>query len=71
MRHRRRGLRAALLVAISLVTACHSRPDVAYQVPEDSVPVEVANHNWSDVVIYVVRDGFQSRLGVAGAASAT
>jgi hypothetical protein len=72
MRHRRRGrLRAALLVAVSLVTACHSRPDVAYQVPEDSVPVEVANHNWSDVVIYVVRDGYQSRLGVATAASAT
>ena len=72
MRHRRRGhLRAALLVAVSLVASCHAHTDLVYQVPDDSVPVEVANHNWSDVVVYVVRDGYQSRLGVATAASAT
>lgn len=61
----------ALLTAGGLLAACHSRPDPVAEGPADGVPLEISNHNWSDVVIYVVRDGFQSRLGVAGAASAT
>jgi hypothetical protein len=61
----------ALLVAGCLLTACHSRPDPVAEGPADGVPLEISNHNWSDVVIYVVQDGFQSRLGVAAAASAT
>jgi hypothetical protein len=61
----------ALLVAGCLFTACHSRPGLAPEGPADGVPIQISNHNWSDVVIYVVRDGFQSRLGVAAAASAT
>jgi hypothetical protein len=61
----------ALLVAGCLLAGCHSRPEPGPDGPADGVPLEISNHNWSDVVIYVVRDGFQSRLGVAGAASAT
>lgn len=61
----------ALLVAGCLLTACHSRPEPVAEGPADGVQLQIANHNWSDVVIYVVRDGFQSRLGVAAAASAT
>ena len=61
----------ALLLVVSLVTACHSRPDLESQGPADGVPIEISNHNWSDVIIYVVRDGYQSRLGVATAASAS
>ena len=69
---RRRGrVLPALLVAGFLLTSCHSRPEPVPEGPADGVPLEIANHNWSDVVIYVVRDGFQSRLGVASAASAT
>jgi predicted small secreted protein len=69
---RRSGhLVAALLLVASLVTACHSRSDFSSQTPADGVPLEIANHNWSDVVIYIVRDGQRSRLGVATAASAT
>jgi hypothetical protein len=61
----------ALLVVGCLLTACHARPEPVPEGPADGVPLEISNHNWSDVVIYVVRDGFQSRLGVASAASAT
>lgn len=75
---RRRGRLSAAIVyarcvvgAGWLLAACHSRPDLVSQAPADGVPIEIANHNWSDVVIYVVQDGYQSRLGVATAASAT
>jgi hypothetical protein len=68
---RRGRVPPALLVAGCLLAACHSRTGPPPESPADAVPLEIANHNWSDVVIYVVREGFQSRLGVAAAASAT
>ena len=41
----------------------------------DSVPrfidVQIDNHNWSDVVIYVVHGGMRTRLGTAGTAKST
>jgi hypothetical protein len=61
----------ALLVAAGCLLGCHSRSSPVTSEPADGVPLQIANHNWSDVVIYVVRDGFQSRLGVAAAATAT
>ena len=33
------------------------------------VPLEIANHNWLDVIIYVVRDGQPTRIGIAHASS--
>lgn len=73
MRRGRRGggVLPALLVVGCLFTACHSRPGPVPEGTADEVPLQIANHNWSDVVIYVVRDGFQQRLGVAAAAGAT
>ena len=68
---RGRVLPALLVAAGCLFAACHSRPSSVPQGPVDGVPLQISNHNWSDVVIYVVRDGFQSRLGVAAAATAT
>jgi hypothetical protein len=35
----------------------------------ESVPLSVDNHNWLDVVIYVVHDGQRTRLGLATASS--
>jgi hypothetical protein len=80
-------LLAVLLVAAPLGTACHSRspsasssaspvpasalPVPATDDPDTAVALEIANHNWSDVVIYVLRDGQPSRIGIATAASAT
>jgi hypothetical protein len=75
-------LLAVLLVAAPLGTACHSRSpsasSAASPVPTtdgpdtaSAVALEIANHNWSDVIIYVLRDGQPSRIGIATAASAT
>jgi hypothetical protein len=30
------------------------------------VPVQVVNHHWLDVTVYVIHDGQRTRLGVAG-----
>lgn len=68
---RGRVLPALLVAAGCLLAACHSRAGAVPDEPVDGVPLQISNHNWSDVVIYVVRDGFQSRLGVAAAATAT
>jgi hypothetical protein len=76
MRKARSGWRglAALLVAASLETACLHQPGTSASpdIADDStsgVPIQIANHNWSDVIIYVLRDGQPSRLGIATAAS--
>jgi hypothetical protein len=61
-----------LLLGLAAVPACHHAkhddrptPDTA---PVD-VPLEVENHNWLDVVIYVLHDGERSRVGIANASS--
>ena len=61
-----------LLLGVGAVSACHhakqedrATPDTA---PVD-VPLEVDNHNWLDVVIYVLHDGDRSRVGIANASS--
>jgi len=79
-------LPAALLLVAPLGIACHSHsqsassssiatPALASVVrAADSnavVSLQIANHNWSDVIIYVLRDGQPSRIGVATAASST
>jgi hypothetical protein len=72
---RSRGRRLAVLLATApLGAACHSwsgssPPAALAYGPADSVSLQVANHNWSDVVIYVLRDGQPSRIGIATAAS--
>lgn len=69
-------LLAVLLVAAPLGAACHSPSSAASPGPlaadsnaDAHVSLEIANHNWSDVIIYVLRDGQPSRLGIATAAS--
>jgi hypothetical protein len=63
--------------AFGLVTACisacaHSTPVKGYEepAPMSSGPVvlEVENHNWADVVLYVVHDGVQTRFTQVAAA---
>ena len=73
MRRYRLGRLPAALLSLALVAGCHSRPDAPSpaQPPAEGVSLEIANHNWSDVVIYVMRDGQPSRVGIATAASAT
>lgn len=62
-----------LLLALPLAgTACHhTATGHAHPIPEGppDVPLEIANHNWLDVIIYVVRDGQPVRVGIANASS--
>jgi len=75
----RRTTLASYFVVSSLVLACAGhRPTTAASLadsPPDSValapePVvlEVENHNWADVVLYVVHDGVQTRFTQVAAA---
>jgi hypothetical protein len=64
-----------LLVAFPLAgPACHHAAPEPAAGPEPTgraadVPLEIANHNWLDVIIYVVRDGQPMRVGIANATS--
>jgi hypothetical protein len=59
------------LVALPLSACHHAAPGRAHPAPEGTtdVPLEIANHNWLDVIIYVVRDGQSTRVGIASASS--
>ena len=69
MPHQARSASAVLLALLLL--ACSSRhPAAGTSPPADSqVTIEVENHNWSDVVVYVVRGGQRSRLGLVSSLS--
>jgi hypothetical protein len=64
--------RTAIPVLALLLSACFlfnqgkkaaPAPDVA--VPEGEVALNVTNHNYLDVVVYVLHDGLQTRIGTA------
>jgi len=67
--------RLLLLVAFPLAgPACHhaARDTTGPPAPSDrtaDIPLEIANHNWLDVIVYVVRDGQPTRVGIANASS--
>lgn len=68
----RRSVFASYIISASLLAACGGR----HQAKEDPTPatlpdpivLEVENHNWADVVLYVLHDGVQSRLTQVAAA---
>jgi hypothetical protein len=65
--------RLLLAVALPLAgPACHHGAHPTAPAPSDGspdIPLEVANHNWLDVIVYVVRDGQPTRVGIASASS--
>ena len=73
---RRRTALASCLIATSLFLACTGRhpvtADSLAEAPESIAPepvvLEVENHNWADVVLYVVHDGVQTRFTQVAAA---
>jgi len=75
MRHFLRGCCRAVLPLAVLPLAgpgCHragSGPGGQPPPADAAVPLEIANHNWLDVTIYVVRDGQPMRVGIANASS--
>jgi hypothetical protein len=71
--------RAALAVCVSLLsllvaTACRTAHSGAGQAPVAAlgeVTIDIVNHHWLDVVVYVVHDGRRDRLGTATATTTT
>jgi len=67
------GFAARISVAL-LLAACAGRNRVAQAAdeppppPAEPVVLDVENHNWADVVLYVIHDGRQSRLTQVSAA---
>ena len=58
--------RVALVVGTSGCLVFHrgtADPRPAFDVPEGEIALNVTNHNYLDVVIYVVHDGQQTRVG--------
>ena len=68
----RRTILASCFIAAALLTACARRHSIAEEpTPEpepDHVVLEVENHNWADVVLYVVHDGVHTRFAQVAAA---
>jgi len=61
-----------LLVGFAAGAGCHHAPHADQPEPATApvdVPLEVDNHNWLDVVIYVLHDGERSLVGIANASS--
>jgi hypothetical protein len=68
----RRTTLASCLFAATLLAACARGRTIpeppALVAPPDPVVLEVENHNWADVVLYVVHDGVQTRFAQVAAA---
>jgi hypothetical protein len=64
----RRTILASSLLAAAVLSACARRQPIAEEPvpvpppPVDAVVLEVENHNWADVVLYVVHDGKHTRF---------
>jgi hypothetical protein len=64
----RRTILASSLLAAAVLSACARRQPIAAEPvpvpppPADAVVLEVENHNWADVVLYVVHDGVHTRF---------
>ena len=70
--------RATALLLPVAATACflfnrgHSVDESAIvDVPESEIALNVTNHNYLDVVVYVVHDGQRTRVGTVSGSSAT
>ena len=71
-------LRIALLVALFAAPACflfnrghNAHAAQALDMPEGEIALNVTNHNYLDVVIYVQHDGVRTRVGMVTGSSST
>jgi len=68
----RRTTLGSCLVAAALLPACVRRQaafeEASLGLPTEPVVLEVENHNWADIVLYVVHDGVQTRFAQVAAA---
>jgi len=71
--HGATGLAICVAFLAALPACSHSTPVKGFETPEIIIPqvpvvLEVENHNWADVILYVVHDGVQTRLAQVAAA---
>ena len=71
--HGATGLAMCVAFLAGLPACSHSTPVKGFETPEIIIPqvpvvLEVENHNWADVILYVVHDGVQTRLAQVAAA---
>jgi len=59
---------AAISFCMVLSIACTGHHGMQAAEPADDVVLEVDNHNWADVLLYVVHDGSTTRLAQVTAA---
>ena len=68
----RRTTLGSCLVAAAFLPACVHRQAAFEEAPlglsTEPVVLEVENHNWADIVLYVVHDGVQTRFAQVAAA---
>lgn len=67
-------LRAGLIAVLGLSTACGASRSTAASGPQpasNDIPVQIDNQNFSDMEIYVVRNGQRLLLGQAGGLTKT
>jgi len=72
-------LETALVFLLLAASACFmfnrgSKPNAQSaeaDVPEGEIALNVTNHNYLDVVVYVLHDGLQTRVGTATGSSST
>jgi hypothetical protein len=67
----RRTILASCLFAAAFLSACARRNAITAEPlatpPDDAVVLEVENHNWADIVLYVVHDGVHTRFAQVAA----
>ena len=75
---RRVRVAAVLLLALVAETACFvfnrgnkSQGQSVYDGPEGEIALNVTNHNYLDVVVYVLHDGQRTRVGTVAGSSST
>lgn len=74
MRSRLRAARVALLLGASGCFIFHhgkADPAPTFDVPAGDIALNITNHNYLDVVIYVLHDGQQTRVGMVTGSSAS
>ena len=77
IRFKLRRLRTAVILSATVVSACgglsgkKSSDADAPAGRSGDIPLQVVNHHWLDVTIYVIHDGQRTRLGMAGGSAQT
>ena len=73
MRSRLRAAHVALLLGVSgcfIFNRGKPDPRPAFEAPSGEIALNVTNHNYLDVVVYVLHDGQQTRVGMVTGSSA-